>query len=34
MFLGNAKTPPLTGWVYLGPGEEVEAMLLNAREQK
>lgn len=34
MFLGNAKTPPLTGWVYLGPGEEVEAMLLNGREQK
>jgi inner membrane protein len=32
--LRNSKTPPLSGWVYVGPGEEIEAMILGAREQK
>jgi inner membrane protein len=30
----GAKAPPLAGWVYVGPGNEIEAMLLNGREQK
>jgi inner membrane protein len=34
LFLGDAKAPPLSGWVYIGPGQEVEAMILNGREQK
>jgi len=34
MLLGNSKTPPLSGFVYLGAGQEVEAMILNGREQK
>jgi inner membrane protein len=32
--LGNPKTPPLSGWVYIGPGNEVEAMIFNGQEQK
>ena len=31
---GSAKAPPLSGWVYIGPGNEVEAMIMNGREQK
>jgi inner membrane protein len=31
---GGTKNPPLTGWVYIGPGSEVEAMIMNGREQK
>jgi inner membrane protein len=31
---GSARNPPLTGWVYIGPGNEVEAMIMNGREQK
>jgi inner membrane protein len=34
LFLRSSKSPPLSGWVYIGPGNEVEAMLLNGREQK
>src|SRR5208282_1689445 len=33
-FSGNSKIPPLSGWVYIGPGEEDEAMVLNGHEQK
>ncbi len=33
-FLNRSKSPPLTGWVYIGPGREVEAMIVNGREQK
>jgi inner membrane protein len=33
-FLRNSKNPPLTGYVYIGPGDEVEAMVMNGREQK
>jgi inner membrane protein len=32
--LGNARTPPLSGFVYIGPGNEVEAMIFSGREQK
>ena len=31
---GIAKAPPLSGAVYIGPGNEVEAMVLSGREQK
>jgi inner membrane protein len=31
---GSTKSPPLSGWVYIGPGNEVEAMIMNGREQK
>ena len=31
---GSASNPPLTGWVYIGPGDQVEAMIMNGREQK
>jgi inner membrane protein len=31
---GSSKAPPLSGWVYIGPGNEVEAMIMNGREQK
>ncbi len=31
---GSTKSPPLTGWVYIGPGNEVEAMIMSGREQK
>ena len=31
---GSAKSPPLSAWVYVGPGNEVEAMIMNRREQK
>jgi inner membrane protein len=31
---GTNRNPPLTGWVYIGPGSEVEAMIMNGREQK
>ena len=31
---GAAKAPPLSAWVYVGPGNEVEAMIMNGREQK
>jgi inner membrane protein len=31
---GNSKAPPLSGWVYIGPDREVEAMILSGREQK
>jgi len=31
---GNAQAPPLSGWVYIGPSREVEAMIMNGREQK
>jgi inner membrane protein len=31
---GSNKNPPLSGWVYIGPGNEVEAMIMNGREQK
>ncbi len=31
---GANRNPPLTGWVYIGPGSEVEAMIMNGREQK
>ena len=31
---GSGKAPPLSGWVYIGPGEEIEAMVLSGREQK
>ena len=31
---GATRNPPLTGWVYIGPGNEVEAMIMNGREQK
>jgi len=31
---GTNRNPPLTGWVYIGPGNEVEAMIMNGREQK
>jgi inner membrane protein len=31
---GRSNTSPLSGWVYIGPGNEVEAMLMNGREQK
>jgi inner membrane protein len=31
---GSSKAPPLSGWVYIGPGREVEAMIINGREQK
>jgi len=34
MLLGNSKTPPLSGFVYVGPGEEIEAMILDGREQR
>jgi inner membrane protein len=30
----RSKTPPLSGWVYIGPGREVEAMIIDGREQK
>jgi inner membrane protein len=31
---GSGKTPPLTGWVYVDAGNQVEAMIMNGREQK
>ncbi len=31
---GSTRAPPLSGWVYIGPGNEVEAMIMNGREQK
>jgi inner membrane protein len=31
---GSTRNPPLTGWLYIGPGNEVEAMIMNGREQK
>jgi inner membrane protein len=31
---GVAKAPPLSGAVYIGPGNEIEAMVLSGREQK
>jgi len=31
---GSTRNPPLTAWVYIGPGNEVEAMIMNGREQK
>ncbi len=31
---GKPRVPPLSGWVYIGPGNEVEAMLFSGREQK
>jgi inner membrane protein len=31
---GIAKAPPLSGAVYIGPGSEIEAMVLSGREQK
>jgi inner membrane protein len=31
---GVVKAPPLSGAVYIGPGNEVEAMVLSGREQK
>jgi inner membrane protein len=31
---GVAKAPPLSGFVYIGPGNELEAMVLSGREQK
>ena len=31
---GVAKAPPLSGAVYVGPGSEIEAMVLSGREQK
>jgi inner membrane protein len=34
ILLGRGKTPPLSGWVYIGPGPEVEAMIFGSREQK
>ncbi len=30
----KAQAPPLSGAVYVGPGEEIEAMVLSGREQK
>ena len=33
-FLRGSKNPPLTGYVYVGPGSEIEAMVMNGREQK
>jgi inner membrane protein len=32
--LGNGRTPALSGWVYIGPGNEVEAMIFSGQEQK
>jgi len=31
---GVVKAPPLSGAVYVGPGDEIEAMVLSGREQK
>ncbi len=31
---GVAKAPPLSGFVYIGPGNELEATVLSGREQK
>jgi inner membrane protein len=31
---GVAKAPPLSGAVYVGPGSEIEAMILSGSEQK
>ena len=31
---GSSKSPPLSAWVYVGPGNEVEAMIMNRQEQK
>ena len=34
LFLDSSKSSPLAGWVYVGPGQEIEAMILSGREQK
>ncbi len=31
---GSERTQPLSGWVYVGPGREIEAMIMSGREQK
>ncbi len=36
LVLGNAdrKAAPLAGWVFVGPGHEIEGMIMNGKEQQ
>ncbi|HZZ39878.1 MAG TPA: metal-dependent hydrolase [Acidobacteriaceae bacterium] len=31
---GRPRVPPLSGWVYVGPGNEIEGMFMQGHEQK
>ncbi len=31
---GQPRVPPLSGWVYVGPGNEIEGMFMQGHEQK